>query len=73
MEYSFPNQGFENCKDQFMLGEEIMVCPMIEKGIKRNVVFPKGKWKSNKGVIIKGPESKQFDASIDELLWFKKL
>ena len=73
MEYSFPDQGFGNCKDQFMLGEDIMVCPMIEKGLKRDVVFPKGKWESNNGVIIKGPEYKQFDVSIDELLWFKKL
>jgi alpha-glucosidase len=56
-----------------MLGEDIMVCPMIEKGFKRNVVFPKGNWKSNKGVKIKDPENKQFDVLIDELLWFKKL
>ncbi|MDD5185105.1 MAG: glycoside hydrolase family 31 protein [Paludibacter sp.] len=73
MEYSFPNQGFETCKDQFMLGENIMVAPMLEKGFKRNVVFPKGKWKSYKGLIVKGPIAKQFDVSLNDLLWFEKI
>jgi len=73
MEYSFPNQGFETCKDQFMLGENFMVAPMLEKGFKRNVVFPKGKWKTNKGLIIMGPIAKQFDILLDELLWFEKI
>jgi len=73
MEYSFPNQGFENCKDQYMLGESIMVAPMVEKGFKRGVVFPKGKWKTSKGLLIKGPVSKQFNVSLDDLLWFEKL
>jgi len=54
-----------------MLGENILVAPMIEKGFKRNVVFPKGKWISNKGEIIKGPDNKQFNVSLDELLWFE--
>lgn len=73
MEYSFPNQRFETCKDQFMLGDNIMIAPMIEKGLKRNVLFPKGKWKSNKGIIIKGPAIMHFNVLIDELLWFEKL
>ena len=73
MEYSFPNQGFETCKDQFMLGENIMVAPMLEKGFQRTVVFPKGKWKSYKGLIIKGPITKEFDVLLNDLLWFEKI
>lgn len=73
MEYSFPHQGFENCKDQFMLGESLMVAPMVEMGFKRNVFFPKGMWQSYKGLIIKGPVTKQFDVPLDDLLWFKKI
>ncbi|MCE5174324.1 MAG: glycoside hydrolase family 31 protein [Bacteroidales bacterium] len=73
MEYSFPNKGFETCKDQFMLGENIMVAPMIEKGFKRTVIFPEGKWKSNKGLFIKGPDAKQFEVSLNDLLWFEKM
>jgi len=72
MEYIFPNQGFETCKDQFMLGDDILVCPIVEKGYKRNVVFPKGSWKSNKGEMFKGPAIKQFDVPLNEILWFEK-
>jgi len=73
MEYSFPDNGFETCKDQFMLGENILVAPMLEKGFQRTVIFPKGKWKSNKGLIIKGPVAKQFDVLLEDLLWFEKM
>lgn len=72
MEYAFPHQGFENCKDQFMLGDDLMVCPMLEKGFKRNVTFPKGTWKSHQGVTIKGPVTKQMEVALDELLWFEQ-
>jgi len=56
-----------------MLGKNIMVAPILEKAYKRNVVFPQGKWKSNKGLIINGPGNKQFDVSINDLLWFEKI
>ena len=32
MEYSFPNNGFEHIKDQFMLGDEVLVAPILKKG-----------------------------------------
>ena len=45
MAYQFPNQGFEQIDDQFVLGDAIIVAPVIEKGaVMRTVVLPKGKW-----------------------------
>jgi len=73
MEYYFPHQGFEVCKDQFMLGERYLIAPVVEKVLKRNVVFPKGRWKTNTGKIIKGPLIKSFDVPLNELLWFEKI
>lgn len=73
MEYVFPKQGFAKCKDQFMLGDKIMVAPVVDKSFKRNVVFPKGKWKSESGKIFKGPAVKSFDAGIGQLLWFENV
>ncbi len=42
MEYVFPHQGYERVNDQFMLGDQILVAPVLEKGAsKREVIFPK--------------------------------
>lgn len=73
MEYYFPHQGFEACKDQFMLGEKYLIAPVVEKAHKRNVVFPKGSWKTETGTVIKGPCIKSFDVPLNELLWFEKI
>jgi alpha-glucosidase (family GH31 glycosyl hydrolase) len=73
MEYEFPKQGFAKCRDQFMLGDKIMVAPVVDKLFKRNVVFPKGKWKDESGKIFKGPAVKTLDADINQLLWFEKV
>ena len=71
MEYVFPHEGMDNCKDQFMLGNQIMVAPMVDKGEQRTVIFPKGRWKVEDGKIIKGPAVKQFQTPIGRLLWFE--
>lgn len=73
MEYEFPKQGFTKCRDQFMLGDKIMVAPVVDKSHKRNIVFPKGGWKNENGKIFKGPAVKTFTADINQLLWFEKV
>lgn len=73
MEYEFPKQGFAKCRDQFMLGDKIMVAPVVIKSFKRYVVFPKGKWKNESGKVFKGPAAKNIDADINQLLWFEKV
>ena len=73
MEYSFPNQGFSECKDQFMLGENILVAPMLAKGNLRSVSFPKGLWQAENGKKYKGGKSYEFDVPLEKLLWFRKI
>jgi len=72
LEYNFPHQGFIKIKDQFMLGENLMVAPMLTKENARMVVFPKGKWKYKNQIII-GPVTKTFTVPLDELLVFEKM
>ncbi|MEO6916396.1 MAG: glycoside hydrolase family 31 protein [Chitinophagaceae bacterium] len=72
LEYNFPHQGFIEIKDQFMLGEDLMIAPVITKEDTRQVVFPKGKWRY-KNQTIAGPVSKTFDVQLDEILMFEKL
>jgi alpha-glucosidase len=73
MEYVFPHQGLDTCKDQFMLGDKFMVAPVVEKNAKRQVVFPSGRWKADDGSMIKGPSIKTFIVPIDRLLWFERM
>ena len=45
LEYEFPHCGYEYINDQFMLGEKILVAPVVTKGeTERKVVLPAGKW-----------------------------
>ncbi|MEP7258644.1 MAG: glycoside hydrolase family 31 protein [Flavitalea sp.] len=71
MEYAFPHQGLEGCQDQFMLGDSIMVTPMIERGHSRLVKFPAGTWKADDGKIIKGPATLTIDVPMERLPWFR--
>ena len=73
MEYSYPHQGFINCKDQFMLGDKYLVAPMIQSGTKRTVQLPKGKWKDDLGKIFKGPKVIEIVVPLERLPYFEKL
>lgn len=74
MAYEFPEGNYENIHDQFMLGENILVAPVLKKGMtKRKVIFPKGKWQDGDGDIIEGPKMDMVDAPINKLPWFRKI
>lgn len=72
MEYEFPNEGFAECKDQFMLGNKYLVAPVITKENKRIVKLPKGRWADDKGKSYKGGKEYEFEIPIDRLLYFEK-
>ncbi|MEX0980990.1 MAG: glycoside hydrolase family 31 protein [Bacteroidales bacterium] len=74
MALSYPDKAFETIKDQFMLGDNIMVAPVLEEGArKRSVVFPKGKWESEQGEIIKGGRTIEIEVPLERLPYFQKL
>jgi alpha-glucosidase len=71
MEYVFPAQGFADCNDQYMLGDTLMVAPMLTDSNSRNVRFPKGRWQTFDGRIIRGPVTKKIDCAFDQIPWFR--
>jgi len=74
LEYEFPGKGYANISDQFMLGPDILVAPVLEKGaVSRKIIFPKGKWKGDDGSVIKGPVVKEVKAGIEDLPWYTKI
>jgi alpha-glucosidase len=73
MEYMFPEQGFAECKDQFMLGEKYLVAPVITSDDKRTVMLPKGEWRDERGEVFKGGKTITINAEIDRLPYFEKV
>jgi alpha-glucosidase len=74
MEYMFPHQGYEKIKDQFMLGDQILVAPIMEKGkYSRFVQFPEGRWKGDDETVVNGPLRKQIDVPLKRLPWYRNV
>lgn len=73
MEYEFPKQGFARTLDQFMLGSEILVAPVLEKGAtKREVKLPNGKWSYLGKTDYQGGQTVTVDAPLEILPYFYK-
>jgi hypothetical protein len=72
LEYGYPHQGYAGIKDQFLLGESILVAPVLEKGARsREVVFPEGTWQGDDGSRVTGPCTKEITAPLDRLPWYR--
>jgi alpha-glucosidase (family GH31 glycosyl hydrolase) len=56
LEYHYPHRGYAEIKDQFLLGDSLLVAPALEKGARsRTVVFPRGSWQGDDGSTVTGP------------------
>lgn len=74
LEYQYPNQGYEKVNDMFMLGESILVSPVLKKGDRQKTLrLPNGKWRyvPDKKEYI-GGEIITVDAPLDVLPIFEK-
>lgn len=72
MAYAF-GEG-ETIVDQFMLGDEYLVAPVLEKGVgRRRVTLFSGKWENCADGAIYDAGEYEFDAPLDRLLYFKRV
>jgi len=56
MEYAFPGNGYASVKDQFVMGEDLIVAPQTVKGAaSRMVNLPAGRWTADDGTAYDGP------------------
>jgi alpha-glucosidase len=72
MEYVFPHQGYEQVGDQFMLGDRILVAPVLESGTNKEVILPVGVWRGRDGKLYQGPAKLSLAVGCDELCYFEK-
>ncbi len=58
LEYNYPNKGYATVIDQFMMGEDLLVAPQLDKGAaSRAVVIPPGTWQADDGTTVEGPKT----------------
>ena len=73
MEYQFPHQGFETCKDQFMLGDKYLVAPVVTNELSREVKLPKGTWRDEQGKKYTGGKTYKISVPLARLPYFEKI
>ena len=73
MEYAYPNCGYERETEQFMLGKDMLVAPVVKQGetVKR-VVLPEGKWQDPNGEIFEGGRTIEYPAPLEVVPYFIK-
>lgn len=72
-EYNYPHSGYYGIKDTFMLGNEIIVAPVLEKNkVLRDVVLPKGVWIYEDGTEYEGGRIVSVNADKSILPYFVK-
>lgn len=70
-----PGQEYADVDDEYMWGDEVLVAPVMEAGVKtRTVLFPKGEWISwwNPSKTYQGGKSYTVPAPLDEMPLFVK-
>ncbi len=74
MEYVFPGHGYVDITDQFLLGDSILVAPVLEKAaVRRKIVFPEGSWKGDDGSLVEGPATVDVPAHLERLPWYRRI
>lgn len=72
MEYQYPHQGYAGIQDQFFLGLDILVAPVVEKGARSRVVqFPEGKWLGDDASVVTGPASIEIQVPLTRLPYYR--
>lgn len=71
--YMYSDMGYESVVDEFLLGDRILVAPVMQQGaVRRNIVFPPGKWVGDDGSVVMGPCELEVEAPLERLPWYRK-
>ena len=71
MEYQYPGKGYAAVKDQFVMGDFLIVAPQLVKGAAtRTVEIPEGTWTADDGTEVVGPQTVTVKTPLDRLPHF---
>ena len=72
--YAYPDAGYEKINDEFLLGPDILVAPVLGKNVRaRPIVFPPGTWKGDDGSTVVGPKTVETAVPLDRLPWYRRV
>ena len=72
MAWFWPDAGYEVIQAQFILGDNLLVAPVLEKDARtRKVVFPVGTWIGDDGSKVVGPATVEIAAPLERLPYFR--
>ena len=73
MAYVFPQAGLERVMDQFMLGDDILVAPVLQQAARQRAIsFPSGEWRGDDGSTVSGPCRIGVEAALSRLPWYRR-
>ena len=71
LEYAYPRMGYAEVNDEFLMGKDLLVAPVLEKGAKkRRVVVPPGNWRGDDGSRVAGPATVEIPVTLERLPYF---
>ena len=73
LEYAFPGCGYGAIKDEFLMGDDLLVAPVVEEGAKtRTVTVPPGTWVADDGREVTGPTVVTVETPLARLPYFTR-
>ncbi len=74
LEWQWPHQGYATITDEFMIGDDLLVAPVVTKGVRtRAIVIPPGRWQADDGSIVVGPSKIEVTAPLSRLPHFRRI
>ena len=74
LEYAYPGRGYAAIQDEFLMGDDLLVAPVVEKGAtSRKVVIPPGTWRADDGAVVTGPATVTVAAPLARLPHFTRV
>ena len=74
LEYAYPGRGYAAIKDEFLMGDDLLVAPVVEEGATaRTVVVPPGTWRADEGTVVTGPATVTVAAPLSRLPHFMRV
>ena len=70
--FNYGEDKYAKVMDEFMLGEDILVAPIVSKESSRKVILPKGKWQARNGEVYNEGEY-QFEVERGDMPIFKRV